>query len=343
MGSWTGYDTTNESTGFTWKEFQAKWEFMLGQLHDTGLFFLLPIGVLGMGLMFRWNWRIALLLTLWFVPGTLLYTSYYWGLETRGVGYLRFFLTLFPPVVICTAWLLGQAGNLIPANSSGGARAWRRGSIVAPIAAGVVVAIALGVSVYANVGALERDFTIALNLADTGHRILTIPTLPAHADPARRPILFGDQRQLLNYLQFAGDFECYGQDVFTSRYHMRMLGGSDKDAPNPLQKARMEYIAKVYKDKSDGDLQAEQNKLIRDALASGRRVFVALPSSFMVLFRGRLSTSEFEAISIEKWREPVTMSDEGKKALTNLGFGAGLMMGRGVPQNWEIVEVRKKN
>jgi 4-amino-4-deoxy-L-arabinose transferase-like glycosyltransferase len=345
MGSWTGYDTTNESTGFTWKEFQAKWQFMLGQLHDTGLFFLLPLGVLGMGLIYRWNWRVALLMTMWFVPGTLLYTSYYWGLETRGVGYLRFFLTLFPPVVICAAWLLQYAGNLIPVDGHGGVGAvpWRRGSIVAPIAAGVVVAIAIGVNVYENVGAMERDFTIATNLADTGHRLFTIPNLPPPpAEASKRPILFGDQRQLLNYLQFAGDFECYGQDVFTSRYHMRMLGGSEKDAPNPLQKARLEYIAKVYKDKTDGDLQMEQNKLIRDALTSGRRVFVALPSSFMTLFRGRLNTAEFTAVSIERWREPAAMSDEGKKALANLGFGAGLMMGRGVPQNWEIVEIKRK-
>ena len=106
--------------------------------------------------------------------------------------------------------------------------------------------------------------------------------------------------------------------------------------------AQVEKLAQVYKDKSEADLQAEQNKLIRDALSSGRRVFVALPSSFMVLFRGRLNTSEFQAVSIEKWREPVQMSEEGRRALANLGFGAGLMMGRGVPQNWEIVEVKRK-
>ena len=49
-----------------------------------------------------------------------------------------------------------------------------------------------------------------------------------------------------------------------------------------------------------------------------------------------------EIATLEKWREPVAMSDDGKKALANLGFGAAWMMGRGVPVNWEIAEIRKK-
>ena len=84
LGSWTGYDTTNESTGFTWKHFSDKWEFMLTQLHGTGLFFLMPIGIFGLALMFRWSWRMALVMTAWFLPGVLLYTSYYWGNELPG-------------------------------------------------------------------------------------------------------------------------------------------------------------------------------------------------------------------------------------------------------------------
>ena len=110
MGSWTGYDTTNESTGFTLKDFQDKWEFMLNQLHSGGLFFIMPIAIFGLGLMFRWSWRLALLMTAWFVPGVLLYTSYYWGNEKPGIAYLRFFLTLFPPVIFAAAWMFYQCG-----------------------------------------------------------------------------------------------------------------------------------------------------------------------------------------------------------------------------------------
>ncbi len=51
-GHLTGYDSTHESTGFTIAEFKTKWEFTLQQLYLYGLFFLLPLGILGMVLMF---------------------------------------------------------------------------------------------------------------------------------------------------------------------------------------------------------------------------------------------------------------------------------------------------
>ena len=57
---------------------------------------------------------LALLLTLWFVPGVLIYTAYYWGLNRGGgggVGYLRFFLTLFPPAIIAACWVMRRASD----------------------------------------------------------------------------------------------------------------------------------------------------------------------------------------------------------------------------------------
>ncbi len=108
-GHFTGYDTTHESTGFTLTEFLNKWEFTVQQLYLYGLFVLLPLGLLGMLVMFRHAWRLALLLTLWFVPPVLLYTAYYWGTQAPGTGFLRFFLTLYPPVIAGAFWLIGAA------------------------------------------------------------------------------------------------------------------------------------------------------------------------------------------------------------------------------------------
>jgi len=47
-------------------------------------------------------------------------------------------------------------------------------------------------------------------------------------------------------------------------------------------------------------------------------------------------------MTIEKWREPAEMSAAGKKSLANLGFAAGPIYGRGTPQNWELMEVKRK-
>ena len=79
LGHLTGYDATNESVGFSTTEFLRKWDFTIYQIYVFGLFLFMPLGIAGLVLMFRNSWRIALLLTFWFVPGALLYTAYYWG------------------------------------------------------------------------------------------------------------------------------------------------------------------------------------------------------------------------------------------------------------------------
>jgi hypothetical protein len=270
------------------------------------------------------------------VPGVLLYTSYYWGNEKPGMAYLRFFLTLFPPAIFAAAWLFYHCGSAISDSIIGR----RRGSVVAPIAAGIIVAIASGVNLYSSMGAMERDFVVQTNLADTGHRIRT--TLPDIDDPSRRPILFGDQRQLLNYIQSAGRYECYSQDAFNTRYAQRIAGGVDRDAPNPLQKARIEFTADTYRGKSDADLVKIQNGIVGDALSKGRRVFVALPSSFIPIFRNRFITRGLVMQPLEKWREPAEMSATAKKSLATLGLAGGMMYGRGSPQYWEIQEIKRR-
>jgi Dolichyl-phosphate-mannose-protein mannosyltransferase len=334
MGSWTGYDTTNESEGFSWNYFIDKWDFMVGQLYNTGLFFIAPLGIAGMFVMYRASARVAAVMTLWFVPGLLLYAAYYWGLNSNGVGYLRFFLTLFPPMIFCAAWLLDylRRGSIH--------FTIRRGAIAAPIAAAVIVAIATSMDVYGSRGALERDFTIQTNLADTGDRILAKTKDSAESNPARRPILFGDARQLLNYIQFAGNFECYSIESFTDRGFRRRI--ADPDAPNPLQKARIDSLQKLYEGKSDADLWREATNIINKALADKRHVYIALPAAIMPNFRGRFARNDYDVTTLDRWREPVTMSADGQKALMGMGAAGMMMGGRATPQNWELAEVTKK-
>ncbi|MDW8263009.1 MAG: glycosyltransferase family 39 protein, partial [Phycisphaerales bacterium] len=59
IGSPTGYDSTNESTGFSLAELQRKWRWGIDQLYNTGLYILLPLSAAGMLMAFRWNWRVA--------------------------------------------------------------------------------------------------------------------------------------------------------------------------------------------------------------------------------------------------------------------------------------------
>lgn len=112
IGTWTAYDATNESTGFSWAFFADNWATLLRQLNENGLFFLFPIAVAGLITMFWWNWKIAVFFCLWTGPCLTLYTFYYWAPD--GLGYLRFVLTALPAMVIAAFWLMAHIRDLLP-------------------------------------------------------------------------------------------------------------------------------------------------------------------------------------------------------------------------------------
>ena len=346
MGTWTGYDSTNESTGFTWKNFNEKWEFMAQQVYDYGLFFVAPLAVLGLALMYRAGWRVALLLTLWFVPGVLIYTAYYWGLNRGGgggVGYLRFFLTLFPPAIVAACWVMKRA-------SQSDALA---GTVAAPIACGIVVAIAAAIGVKNALPALVREHVAGLNLAYTTDQI--VRTAP------RGSVLFvqqtggGPVNQMMNFLQFKGDYDLYAADAFARvglgpRGAMRLGGARDEDQPNPLQPARQKFLSEVvYKGKSDADLVNEQNRVMSEALDGRRRVFLVSAGEGLRNFESRyLKGRPFVATTVTHWKELATIpADATATPLQPQQRGPGGPGGpgpgreRGAPQAWQVIEITR--
>lgn len=165
FGSFTGYDSTNESVpgaAFQWQWFQRNWEPMTRQLYQTGLFWLLPFALAGLFVMFFRAWRWALVLTFWVVPSVLLYTSYYWAPDPVNpqqmgiaIGYMRFFLTVLPPLTCAAMWFLleglpwgplsiGDQVHAAAANLRGFASGARPGRGVALAAGIIALLIAFG-------------------------------------------------------------------------------------------------------------------------------------------------------------------------------------------------------
>jgi hypothetical protein len=342
MHTITGYDSTNESSAFTEAGFQQKWEFMVSQLYQYGAFFLLPLTVLGLMLMWRWSARVALAAMLWLMPGVLLYTAYYWGNNNNGLGYLRFFLTLVPAMILPAVWFLrhgaywrADSGEITP----------RRGSIGMPIACGVYVSLIALMAIRNALPLLERDVSINNNLAYTGQQIAsTIPpgsVVLAESRGGRG----GGGYSLLNYLQWKGDYQLFSADAFTGGGRGMRNIPQDPDQPRPLQRERVQYLReKVYP--SIDDLEQNRLELIRSALLAdpARRVFIVAPtnnnSSFLqALFSrqpGGLGAA-FDTKRINFWKEPLALSPE-------IGTSP-LMMGRGAqvnrpPMSWQIVEVK---
>ena len=182
MGSFSGYDTTNESTAFTWRTFTDKWDDTIQQLYDYSVFMIPPLALAGMFLMYRWNWCAALLLMLWFIPGLLLYIAYYYGKQRPGYWYLRFYLTLFPPMVVAAMWLLKSAAegmvtrwSAVPAtiDAARGRFLRPRGSVAVPLGIGIVTYFSCAVGLTIAVPSLEREHAANSNLAYTSDYIVS--------------------------------------------------------------------------------------------------------------------------------------------------------------------------
>jgi len=150
FGSPTGYDSTNESTGFNWQNFQKNWETTVRQLYNSGLFFLLPLSLAGLVAMFAFAWRTALMLTAWLLPSLILYTAYYWAPDS--IGYARFYLTLFPAFAMTAFWMLGKALPAVIAakSQSPTISAWRRGTALGTASLIALLGIAAAIFVVAD-------------------------------------------------------------------------------------------------------------------------------------------------------------------------------------------------
>ncbi|HMB95270.1 MAG TPA: hypothetical protein VKK61_04450, partial [Tepidisphaeraceae bacterium] len=261
-----------------------------------------PLGIAGLILMYRKTWRIALLLTLWLLPGTLLYMTYYWGNNAPGVAYLRFFLTLFPPLIIAALWLLREAGG-------------ERGSIVAPLTAGILVAATAAVGLMASLPELERQQRGNLNLHFSDQQIL------AKINPMRDkpPVVFADQGlfpQLLQYMQFMCDGNWYPTDVF----ELRAMGGfgvlglaqkmdpSGQNGPVVLQRERVDYMEGVLKGKTAADLIRLQHSVMDDALSQSRPIYAILTSIQAPEFRKHFISSDYEMTELTHWSEPCSIN-----------------------------------
>ena len=329
MGTLTGYDTTHESSAFTLARLRDQWETVFQQLYDHGVFFILPLAVLGLAMMWRRNWRIALILMLWVVPGLAVYTSYYWGRASMSWAYLRFFLTLFPPMILAAVWYVTQQGKRQSAEG--------RRSFAAPIAAGIVVALASAVGLRNALPVMSRDAASNWNLAYTTDTI--IQRVPAGS------VLFIEQRGwmsgLLNFIQWRGDYELYSTQAFRWRPGVRFGGDTNSDQPHPLQPARERWLNNVvYLNSKPIDLMQRQDQIIAAALSSGRGALLVQAVDWSSGFRLQFGTAQtYQAKPLARWKELLSLPNIEQTALMPppRTFAAGRS-----PQTWQLYEFTRR-
>jgi hypothetical protein len=195
------------------------------------------------------------------------------------------------------------------------------------------------VNVNNQIGSLERDHTIATNLAEVGQRVRESCPSPS--------IIFGHSQRLLNYLQFAvgsgkdDDYRFYGSDYFfRDGFPVPAMGSMEADQPTPIQHVRRSFLRKAYSEMDQGERGKIQNQIMTDAIAQGKRVFLVMDASSLAAFRRSfISSSRFETATVQKWTDPSRMSALAARNLATLGAD---ISGRGSPQTWMIVEVKLK-
>jgi hypothetical protein len=347
MGTPTGYDTTNESipgAAFTLEHIGQNWEKLVRQVHDGGLFFVVPLGLLGMILATATSLRRSSMLWLWLVPGTITYMAYYWAPD-RGVSYLRFFLTLFPPLIVGAAVTFE---HLLKMAAPGIRR------LVMPIACGLIVACASGMGLYRAVSGMEEGQFRSSSLESqqrSAANLYALGQVVAEKVP-EGSILFAGQNEL-HYLQFVGNYQCYDPEYFTTSFVKRQQQQGERleeTDPNPRQPERRRYLVNLLGDKSEAELVELQNDILTRALAADQRAFVVMPKSQADSFvrryvrKNKKLTSQLIAVQNDHPRVRAAAEGESSRSTTpgrptrGGGTGGGFFGDRG-PQKWHILEI----
>ena len=296
----TGYAFCKEQTGFSWKYFignsggihprQGNWQTVLEQFSNLGLFLLFPLAIAGLVRLFWVHWKPALMLVLWVVPSATLYMFYYWApTNINTTGYLRFFLDIFPALILAALWLLDQAMGQDKAATA--------------ITVGLLTLLGGAYNLYTMAPRLLAQSAQKLNLVQAREAV--------KRDLPRGSVIFVDQG-IGNYLNSVSRDRLYAAEMFSPNFFRWMQNAAEQTGPHGLQKARSEAYLKLLGRKGpNGKLQARsavqlrqmELKLIRRAWRKHRTVAFLMRRQALPQFvpTGR----NLKTILLASWQSPM--------------------------------------
>jgi hypothetical protein len=162
-------------------------------------------------------------------------------------------------------------------------------------------------------------------------------------------VVFGEPR-LLHHLQFVADYSLYSPEIFSRAAIERFGREADVEDPNPIQVQRASALHAALKNKTDAQMVAEQNRVMDEALASGKRVFFAgQRTQVEQQARKRFAPAKlYETKVVAMWQEPGDwrrnrwQRGNGNGAPTWAGKRKEPKPGDVTGQTWELIEVVKK-
>lgn len=275
----TGYALCGESTGFGWKFFADNWWLMLTRMDTGGLILLFPLGLVGLAYLATHDMRRGLFLGLWAVPGLLLYSAYYWAPQGDGPGYVRFFVSVFPPLILSALTLLCFAVR---------ARPWWW-----EVGLGAFVVVVATANLREATRQLNRQMDRLLFDKETSERV--------REKMKDGSVILASDR-LLNFVEFAGDWHLYASETFDRGAIQNRIKNLKDNDPRPFQRRKAEKLAETQGKKTDSELTQEQRDIINHRLTEGLEVAMILPKDQYHRARGRLG-DKFEFDPLTEWTE----------------------------------------
>ena len=271
----TGYGLCGESTGFGWKWFAENWWLMLTKLNTPGLWLVFPVGLAGLAYVAVHDARRATLLGLWFLPPVLLYTAYYWAPQGDGWGYLRFFVSVFPALIVCALILLCEVVPPRPVWS---------------VALGLFIAVAATF----NLRAALKEVTTQ---SDRFRQVQSTWTTVRQFVPDGAIIVAASG--VLDSVEFIGNYELYSFEMFDRKWLTGRTDALKKEGPAPFQRRKAEELGNALGKMNDSQLAVVQRSLLASNVAAGRMVVVIATPDQLRTARGRLG----DAFSYERLTE----------------------------------------
>ena len=260
----TGYGLCGETTGFGWKWFAENWWLMLTKLNTPGLWLVFPIGLAGLAYVAVHDVKRATLLGLWILPPVLLYTAYYWAPQGEGLGYLRFFVSVCPALIVCALILLCEVVPPRPVWS---------------VALGLFIAVAATFNLRAAVKEAGTQ-------ADRLKQFETAWTTVRQTVPDGAIIVAAGN--MLDSLEFVGNYELYSFETFDRKLLTWRTDVLKKEGPAPFQRLKAEELATTLGKLNDSQLAERQRSLLVSNVAAGRMVVVIATTDQLRTARGRL-------------------------------------------------------
>jgi hypothetical protein len=296
----TGYALCGEATGFGWQWFKTNWTLTLARLNTEGLFLIFPIGAAGMLSLIGQSPKRGVFLTAWALPAMLLYTAYYWAPQGEGIRYARFFLSIFPALILAALAVLCPASR---------ARSW------ATVGVGCFVALAAGWN------AQSSELPAMLEMRrDQLLRDQIMVDWVRQKLPADSVILASDG--VLNTVEYGGDYRLYSHQAFTRAWVDKWLKVLDRNAPHPFQREKAWELKRAVGDASDAQLAELRRQVLSDHLAAGRTVAVICTQNESGMWRAWLG-DQFKWRPVAQWTEVRTLAATGplpKPQLTTWGL-----------------------